>query len=101
MMRGHPSIDSSIEVLGAGAWDYVPKPFSATHLQVLVGRAAHTVLVAREAHALQGQLELSQGNSDKVTVLGTSPTFRRAIALARRVAPTYASVFITGESCAV
>ncbi len=98
MMTGHPSIDSSIEVLRAGAWDYVPKPFSATHLQVLVGRAAHTVLVARETRALQGQLEQSQGNSDKVTVLGTSPTFRRAIALARRVAPTDASVFITGES---
>src|SRR5437870_9222369 len=57
MMTGKPSIDSSIEVLRAGAWDYLPKPFSATHLQVLVGRAAHTVLVARETRALQGRLE--------------------------------------------
>src|SRR5438309_8535357 len=98
MMTGKPSIDSSIEVLRAGAWDYLPKPFSATHLQVLVGRAAHTVLVARETRALQGRLEQEHGNSEKVAVLGTSPTFRRAIALARRVAPTDASVFITGES---
>ncbi len=98
MMTGNPSIDSSIEVLRAGAWDYLPKPFSAMHLQVLVGRAAHTVLVARETRALQGQFEHAHGNSDKVTVLGTSPAFRRAIALARRVAPTDASVFITGES---
>ena len=98
MMTGNPSVDSSIEVLRAGAWDYLPKPFSATHLQVLVGRAAHSVLVARETRALQGQLEQENGNSEKVTVLGTSPTFRRAIALARRVAPTDASVFITGES---
>ena len=66
MMTGNPSIDSSIEVLRAGAWDYLPKPFSATHLQVLVGRAAHSVLVARETNALQGQLEQENGNSEKV-----------------------------------
>src|SRR5437660_1056013 len=98
MMTGNPSVDSSIEVLRAGAWDYLPKPFSATHLQVLVGRAAHTVLVARETRALQGRLEQEHGNSEKVTVLGSAPAFRRAIELARRVASTDASVFITGES---
>src|SRR5436309_222761 len=35
---------------------------------------------------------------DKITLLGTAPAFRRAIELARKVAPTDASVFITGES---
>jgi DNA-binding NtrC family response regulator len=98
MMTGKPSVNSSVEVLRAGAWDYVPKPFSATHLQILIGRAAHTVLVARETRDLQKQLEQAHGNSEKVTVLGTAPAFRRVIGLARRVAPTDASVFITGES---
>src|SRR5207253_9790053 len=37
-------------------------------------------------------------HSDKITLLGTAPSFRRAIELARKVAPTDASVFITGES---
>jgi DNA-binding NtrC family response regulator len=45
IMTGNPSIESSIENLRQGAWDYLPKPFSAAHLQVLIGRAAHTVLV--------------------------------------------------------
>ena len=39
VMTGNPSVTTSIEALRAGAWDYLPKPFSATHLQVLVGRA--------------------------------------------------------------
>ena len=39
VMTGNPSVTSSIEALRAGAWDYLPKPFSATHLQVLIGRA--------------------------------------------------------------
>ena len=98
MITGNPSVDTSIETLRAGAWDYLPKPFSGTHLQILFGRAAHAVLVARESHALQVEFAREHGNSERVTVLGTSPAFRRAVNLARRVAPTDASVFITGES---
>ena len=47
VMTGNPSVTTSIEALRAGAWDYLPKPFSATHLQVLIGRASHAVMVAR------------------------------------------------------
>jgi transcriptional regulator with PAS, ATPase and Fis domain len=63
-----------------------------------MGRAAHAVLVARESTALQAEFTRENGNSDRVSVLGTAPGFRRAVDLARRVAPTDASVFITGES---
>jgi DNA-binding NtrC family response regulator len=98
MMTGNPSVASSVEALRAGAWDYLPKPFSATHLQILIGRAAHAVMVARESRQQQVRLEAEMGNSEKVTVLGVAPAFRRAIELARKVAATDASVFITGES---
>ncbi|MGH7530907.1 MAG: sigma-54-dependent transcriptional regulator [Gemmatimonadales bacterium] len=98
MITGNPSVDSSLEALRAGAWDYLPKPFSATHLQILLGRAAHAVTVARESRAMQAAFVREHGNSELVTVLGTAPAFRRAVDLARRVAPTDASVFITGES---
>ncbi len=98
MITGNPSVESSLEALRAGAWDYLPKPFSGTHLQILLGRAAHTVLVARESHAVQAEFAREHGNSERVTVLGAAPAFRRAVDLARRVAPTDASVFITGES---
>jgi DNA-binding NtrC family response regulator len=98
VITGNPSIDSSLEALRAGAWDYLPKPFSGTQLQILLGRAAHAVIVARESHALQAEFAREHGNSERVTVLGAAPAFRRAVDLARRVAPTDASVFITGES---
>ena len=98
IMTGNPSVGSSIEALRAGAWDYLPKPFAASHLQILIGRAAHTVLVARESKEMDQALETRHGNSDKVTLLGTSPAFQRVVALARKVAGTDASVFISGES---
>src|SRR5688572_4872860 len=87
VMTGNPSVTTSIEALRAGAWDYLPKPFSATHLQVLIGRAAHAVMVARETRELRMQLLKQNGNSDKIAILGVSPAFRKALELARKVAP--------------
>lgn len=98
VMTGNPSVSSSIEALRAGAWDYLPKPFSATHLQVLIGRASHAVMVARETRDLRLQLQKQHGHSESVALIGISPLFRKAVDLARKVAGTDASVLISGES---
>src|SRR5258705_376388 len=98
VMTGNPSVESSVEALRQGAWDYLPKPFSAQHLQITMGRATHTVLVGQETRDRHEEEEREESPADKATLLGTSAAFRKAIELARRVAPTDASVFITGES---
>src|SRR6478752_3092508 len=49
LMTGNPSVDSSIEAMRIGAWDYLSKPYSGTQLQLLVGRAAHAVSTRRQA----------------------------------------------------
>ncbi len=98
VMTGNPSVTSSIEALRAGAWDYLPKPFSATHLQVLIGRASHAVMVTRETHDLRAQLMAQSGMGEKFHMIGVSPSFRKAVDLARKVAGTDASVLISGES---
>ncbi len=97
VMTGRPSVESSIEALREGAWDYIPKPFGATHLQVLVGRAAHTVIVGRETVQLNEESR-GRGKGAGVALLGQSPGLRAIVDLAERVAATDASVFITGES---
>ena len=99
VMTGNPSVESSVTALRAGAWDYLPKPFSATHFQILVGRAAHAVVVARESRRAEAELlEPSESFSDKVKVYGQSDALREVLELATKVAKTDASVFITGES---
>lgn len=99
VMTGNPSVESSVTALRAGAWDYLPKPFSATHFEILVGRAAHAVQVRRES-ALRHDTNLAptESLSDQVTLYGTSPALRGVLELATKVARTDASVFITGES---
>jgi DNA-binding NtrC family response regulator len=92
-----PSVHSSVAAFRNGAWDYVPKPFSATQLQILIGRAAHELSAARAEHALPIQ-EHPDDAHHPIAVLGASATIREIIGRARRVAATDASVFITGES---
>jgi DNA-binding NtrC family response regulator len=99
VMTGNPSVESSVTALRAGAWDYLPKPFSATHFQILVGRAAHAVVVAREsARAGKALAGTAKSFSDQVPVYGQSAALRKVMELATKVARTDASVFITGES---
>ena len=98
MMTGNPSVASNIDALRAGAWDYLPKPFSGSHLNLMFGRAAHEVLTTREQGEASRTLMEQHGNSDRVTLLGTSRAFRNAIELARKVAATNASVMLVGES---
>lgn len=109
VMTGNPTVASSLDALRAGAWDYLPKPFSASHLQVLVGRAAHTTPGARAPRDLRpaaddpasGTAGAAGGDEQEVdghALIGTSPGLRQAVAMARRVAGTDASVMIFGES---
>jgi DNA-binding NtrC family response regulator len=123
VMTGNPTVASSLDALRAGAWDYLPKPFSASHLQVLVGRAAHVVVrgggVERESRQLREPSEPrpdaravpaavapresgsgagAPAATSPFALIGESSAFRQAITMARRVAPTDASVMIIGES---
>src|SRR5437773_4674693 len=90
LMTGNPSVDSSIEAMRIGAWDYLPKPYSGTQLQLLVGRAAHAVSAMREQEAPASD-SLALG-PDGGRLIGISPAFKNAVELSRRAAPTNASV---------
>ncbi len=103
VMADNPSVEASIEALRAGAWDYLPKPFSAAHIQMLIGRAAPVVLAGRERRmtppkGMPGVTSLGASRASGLEIVGTAPAFRRAIELAARVAATDAAVLICGES---
>ena len=95
LMTGNPSVESSIEAMQIGAWEYLSKPYSGTQLQLLLGRAAHTVSTRRQA---EGPSLDTQEGVGRGLLVGTSAAFRRATDLAKKAAPTNAAVMIVGET---
>src|SRR5690606_34503849 len=57
MITGFATVNSSVEAIQAGAYDYIPKPFTATQLRILIGRAAQQVQLARDNALLRDQLK--------------------------------------------
>jgi DNA-binding NtrC family response regulator len=99
VMTGYATAEASVRALQAGAWDYLPKPFTATQLLVLVDRASHTLLRVRALSGRGSKAEQTGVLVDSdVQILGVSKSMRDAVARALKVAGTDASVFITGES---
>ena len=96
LMTGHATPESSVRAIQAGAWDYMAKPFTATQLLVLVGRAAHTLVRSRKLTRPTEKQGILVERGDPI--LGISKSMRDAVSKALKVAPTNASVFITGES---
>jgi DNA-binding NtrC family response regulator len=98
VMTANPSVESCLKAIRAGAWDYLLKPFTPTHLEVLISRATHAIFTARSASQRATRAARDFGNSDLVTCLGVSPFFKHAVDLARRVAASDAAVMLFGES---
>ena len=98
LMTGNPSLSLSIEAMQIGAWDYLPKPYSGTQLQLLLGRAAHVVAERQAQDDLAGGVSGLPGLRGKTSIFGSAPAFQQALDLARRVATTTASVMIVGET---
>jgi DNA-binding NtrC family response regulator len=95
MITGFATVDSSVEAIRAGAYDYIPKPFTATQLRILIGRAAQQVKLVRDNASLRDQLKKHYSFEN---IIGTSDLIQKVFSVISRVAPTDASVFISGES---
>lgn len=95
MITGFATVNSSLEAIEAGAYDYIPKPFTATQLRILIGRAAQQVRLARDNAQLRDQLKRKYSFEN---IIGTSDPLQKIFSVISRIAPTDASVFISGES---
>lgn len=94
VVSGSPTVSASMAAIREGAWDYLPKPFTAVQLRVLIGRAVHRVMARPSSRTPDAGVE----GDGPAALLGRSSAFQLAVTLARKVAPTDAAVFLTGES---
>jgi DNA-binding NtrC family response regulator len=95
LMTAFGSIDSAVEAMRAGAFDYVTKPFEPDVVQLTVERALERRALEEENRRLRRAVDQTRSLGD---LIGASPAMREIFALIRKVAHSKASVLITGES---
>jgi NtrC-family two-component system response regulator AlgB len=95
IITAHASLDSAIEALRKGAFDYLPKPFTPNQLRVVLDRSA----LVRGLRNRVAVLEEQVGQLAPEIELDTDePAVRKALEVAFQVAPTDATVLLRGES---
>jgi two-component system, NtrC family, response regulator HydG len=95
IMTGYASVDTAVQALKHGAYDYITKPVDPDELSHLVSKALEHKRTRREVAALRENL---QENTPGTELIGKSPAMKKVVELIEMVAPTDATVLITGES---
>jgi len=95
MLTGQGTIETAVEAMKIGAYDYLTKPYSISELDVRVRQAAEKRSLRVDNQRLRAQIERQSAVPE---IVGQSQAMHEAIRLVERVAPSEASVLITGES---
>lgn len=95
IITGYASLESAVEAMKRGAFDYLAKPFSPNALRVIIKKALESRKILLENLYLRKELE---AKSEFDMVVGKSKAMERVLEVIRRVSPTDSTVLISGES---
>jgi len=95
LMTAYGTIESAVEAMKNGAFDYIVKPFSPDRVEVLLQRVGEWRALLRENRYLRSEVS---GRTSGDELIGEHPKLRQAIETVRRVAPTKATLLVQGES---
>lgn len=92
MMSGHGTIETAVNAIKLGAYDYVEKPFNEDRLLLVVKHAIETATLKKQ------NIELKQHISLDAELIGNSPAINQLRAAIDRVAPASSRVMVTGPA---
>ena len=95
VMTAFGSIDSAVEAMRAGAFDYIAKPFEPEVVMFAVDRALQQRALEDENRRLRRAVDRTSSFGD---LIGKSPAMQEIFALIRKIAHGRSSVLISGES---
>ncbi|MBN1996758.1 sigma-54-dependent Fis family transcriptional regulator [candidate division KSB1 bacterium] len=94
MMTAYGSINSAVDAMKKGAYDYLNKPFQMDELYLLISRIEKLKKVQEENQQLRAQLETTKGD----LFVGRSEAVQETMKLVEKVAKTDSTILITGET---
>ena len=95
MFTAYGSIETAVDAMRKGAFDFVTKPVNFDQLEIVIDRALESKRIKQENHELKQRLDDKFGLKG---IVGSSPAMRLVIDTVRQVAPSRSTVLIEGES---
>src|SRR3954470_585461 len=95
MMTAYGSVDTAVEAMKRGAYDFVTKPLNLDKVEMLIARALKNRNLEHENRTLREQIDDRFGLEN---IWGESPVLREVLDTIKQVAPSSANVLIEGES---
>lgn len=95
MLTGEGSIETAVQAMKAGAYDYLTKPCPLAEMEALIEKALQRRQLAKENAQLKAVLQRRQPQSEMV---GESPALKEVLRLIERAGPTDKAILIQGES---
>jgi len=92
MISGHGNIDTAVEAIKKGAYDYISKPLDLNRLLITLRNAQDASHLIKETKVLKRKI------SKAYDIVGNSPEINKVKEIIEKVAPTNARVLITGEN---
>lgn len=95
VLTGHGTVESAVNAMRDGAWDFLSKPVDLDHLSLKVKRALENRELFFNNRRMEEELEKKKQFK---TIIGNSRKMREVFDTMSKAAPTKASILITGES---
>jgi DNA-binding NtrC family response regulator len=95
VLTGRATVDTAVEAMKNGAYDYLTKPYKLEELGIIINRAYEQRKLRLENQLLQQELRRRESSDDLV---GESPAYIDILKLIEKIAPTDSTVLILGES---
>src|SRR5665648_5654 len=92
MISGHGNIDTAVEAIKKGAFDFIVKPLDLNRLLITIRNAGDKTVLVKETKVLKQKI------NKKYEIIGESPHILKVLEMTDRVAPTEARVLITGAN---
>jgi two-component system response regulator AtoC len=98
IMTGQGTIQTAVEAMKTGAFDYILKPFRLQQVLPVLERAMEVRRLRLENGRLRRALEKICYESDRYRIVGQTPAVRKVVEMIEKVAPTDATVLVRGPS---
>ncbi len=98
LLTAHGNIDTAVEAMKGGAFDFLTKPVDLDHLRLVVDRALEQTELVRENRELHDRLEQKESDDAFRRLVRSSPAMQRATRTVKQVALSDIPVLLRGET---